>query len=88
MSYSRGTKKSGAIMEDQFQQLLVTITEGLNPFKPAATFARIPGQDRIGNFIYYSTATGIKLWQEATQSLPIKFNGTGGEVIQFIEELK
>ena len=31
---------------------------------------------------------GIKLWQEYTQYIPIKFNIKGGEVGQFIEALK
>ena len=64
------------------------MTSGLNPLKPAANFARTPGKSSIENFIDYSTYTGINLWQEATNSLPIKFNVTGVEVNQFIEELK
>ena len=61
---------------------------GLNPVKTLSTFSKTPGQSSIENVIYYLTATGIKLWQKITQSLPIKFNITGEEVNQFIDELK
>ena len=64
------------------------MTEGLNPVKLAANFIRNPGQYSIEKVIDYSTETGIKLWQESTESLPINFNVTGGEVNKFIEALK
>ena len=38
MVYSRGTKKYGAMTDEQFKQFLATITEVLNQAKPAATF--------------------------------------------------
>ena len=38
--------------------------------------------------IDYSSSSGIKLFQEANQSIPIKFNITVGWVNQFIKALK
>ena len=64
------------------------MTEGLNPVKLEATFVRTLGQSIIEKVTDESIAMGIKLWQEATKSLPIKFNITGGEVNKFIEALK
>ena len=78
MASSRVTKQSGFVTKDQFQQLLETMTAGLNPVKPASTFEITPGQYIIEKLIDYSMSTGLKLWQESTQSLPIKLNITGG----------
>ena len=47
MVYSIITKQSGAMMCDQFQQLLSTMTAGLNPVKLAVTFAMSPGKVSI-----------------------------------------
>ena len=86
MASSRVTKQSGAMTEYQFQQLLEAVTEVLDPFKPASTFTRTPGQASIEKVI--DSSTGIKSWQEVTNYLPIKFNITGGELNQFINALK
>ena len=64
------------------------MTAGLNPTRTQETFTRNPVQATIEEVIEYSTESVINLYQEATQSLPIKFNITGGEVNQFIEALK
>ena len=66
MKSSRSINQSRAIMDDQFKELLATMTSGLNPVKPEDTISRTPGQDSIEIFIDYSTATGIKLRQEYT----------------------
>ena len=51
MESSRGTQKSGAMKEDQFQQLLENRTEGLDPVKPATNFSITPGQASIEKVI-------------------------------------
>ena len=61
MSYIRDTNQSGGITDNQFKELLETVTSGLNPVKIAAKFSRTPRQASIEKLIYYSTATGIKL---------------------------
>ena len=38
-------------MKDQLLELLKSITAGLNPVKPVATFTRTPGQASIKTFI-------------------------------------
>ena len=88
MTYSRGTKKYGFMRDDQFQQILATMMAVLNPVKSTATFLITPVHHSIKEVIDYSKETGIKLHQESTQYLPMKFNITGGEVNQFIETLK
>ena len=47
MASSRVTKQSGFVTKDQFQQLLETMTAGLNPVKLAVTFAMSPGKVSI-----------------------------------------
>ena len=51
------------------------------------TFALTPGQANATQFIDHMTATGIKLWQEATTALPNKFSAEGQDVNQFCEAL-
>ena len=51
MEYSRGANQSGAMTEDQFKELLVTMMSGLKPVKSAATFSRTPVQDIIKRVI-------------------------------------
>ena len=63
MASSRGTKQSRGIKDNQFQKLLTTMTAGLNPIKPSATFSIIPGQYSIEEVIDYSKGTGIKICQ-------------------------
>ena len=50
-------------------------------------FAMTPGQANAGNHIDYTTATGIKLWNEATAPLPNKFTADGVDVNQFSEAM-
>ena len=88
MASSRSAKQSGDMADDQFQQLLTTMMAGINPVKKAANFSRTPGQASIEEVIDYSNSNGIKLWQEFTQPLPIKFKVIGGELNHFIEALK
>ena len=61
MYSSIGTKKYGAMTDDQFKQLLETMTAGLDPFKTEVTFAITTGQANIEKLIDYSTSKGIKL---------------------------
>ena len=77
MEYSRVTNQCVAMTDDQFKEILETMTAWLNLVKPEATFTITPGQANIEKLIDYSTYTGIKFSQEATQSLPIKFNTIG-----------
>ena len=44
--------------------------------QPAA-FAMTPGQSNACNYIYYSTATGIKLWNEAIDDYDKEVNAVG-----------
>ena len=48
-------------------------------------FALTPGQTHQGQLIDYTTSTGIKLWSEATASLPNKFTGEGKDLNAFSE---
>ena len=48
--------------DDQFKELLETMTAGLNTVKPEATFARALGKSSIEEVIDYLTATGLKCW--------------------------
>ena len=50
-------------------------------------FTMTPGQANAGNYIDYTTATGIKLWNEATAPLPNKFTADGVDVNQFAEAM-
>ena len=78
MSSSR-VQGTGNIMNDaQFQQLLAAMTTGINPTIVTVKFSRTPDQASITDVIYYSLATWIKLWKEATQFIPIKFKIMGG----------
>lgn len=47
----------------------------------------MPGQVNSNQFIDYTTSTGIKLWQEASASLPNKFIAEGQDANQFCESL-
>ena len=51
------------------------------------SFALTPGQANANRFIDYTSSTGIKLWQEATASLPNKFSAEGQDANQFCESL-
>ena len=51
------------------------------------SFALTPGQANTNRFIDYTSSTGIKLWQEATASLPNKFSAEGQDANQFCESL-
>lgn len=62
------TQPQGITMDaNQFQQLLQALRAQQQP-QQAPNFALTPGQANAAQFIDYSTATGIKLWQEATAS--------------------
>ena len=63
MVSSRSTNKYAEMMDCQFKELLVIIMAVMDPVKPAANSVRNPGQASIENAIYYSTATGINIWQ-------------------------
>ena len=58
-------------------KLLTSMTAEIKATRFQATFTRTPLQATIEDVIDYSTVTGIKLWQDAKQSLPIKFNVKG-----------
>ena len=47
MGTMRTTKSSGVMTDAHFKELLVPMTEVLNPVKPAANFSRAPGQASI-----------------------------------------
>ena len=59
------------------------------PVVPAQgpSFSLTPGQANVAQFIDYTTATGIKLWQESTAALPNKFSAEGHDANQFCEAL-
>jgi hypothetical protein len=67
----------------QLQQLI----NAVNAPRPAGAFAITPGQANPGQTIDYSTSSGIKVWAEATESLPFKFSAEGKEVNAFCEQL-
>ena len=56
------------------------------PQRPT-TFALTPGQTNQGQLIDYGSSTGIKLWAEATASLPNKFSGEGKDLNAFSESM-
>jgi hypothetical protein len=70
---------------DQLQQLLAAVTDGLQ--RPAGAYALTPGQVDPTNLLDYSTSSGIKIWNEASAPLPFKFNVEGKEVNTFCEAL-
>jgi len=70
---------------DQLQQLLAAVTDGLQ--RPAGAYALTPGQVDPTNPLDYSTSSGIKIWNEASAPLPFKFNVEGKEVNTFCEAL-
>jgi len=70
---------------DQLQQLLAAVTDGLQ--HPAGAYALTPGQVDPTNPLDYSTSSGIKIWNEASAPLPFKFNVEGKEVNTFCEAL-
>ena len=50
-------------------------------------FALTPAQANPNTFIDYTTSTGIKLFQSATETLSIKFDGNADTVDLFCEQL-
>lgn len=84
----RGTAQPQGITMDanKFQQLLQAVRTQQQPAQ-APNFALTPGKANAAQFIDDSTATGIKLWQEATASLPNKFTAEGQGANQFCELL-
>ena len=79
----------------QVQQALQAVAQaqqgaGNQPVPPPQqqpVFARTPGQANAANFIDYQSATGIKLWQEASASLTNKFDAKSSSVNTFTEAL-
>ena len=85
---------SATAAAQQVQQALRTVAKnqqgaGNQPAPPQQqrVFARTPGQTNAGNFIDYQSATGIKLWQEASASLTNKFDAKSVSVNTFTEAL-
>jgi hypothetical protein len=70
---------------DQLQQLLAAVTDGLQ--HPAGAYALTPGQVNPTNPLDYSTSSRIKIWNKASAPLPFKFNVEGKEVNTFCEAL-
>jgi len=84
--------------EAQFQQLLNAVLAAQANVQPAppvppvpppaAPFALTPGQANPTQPLDYTSTIGIKIWNEATASLPLKFNVEGKEVNQFCRDLQ
>jgi hypothetical protein len=70
---------------DQLQQLLTAVTDGLQ--RPAGAYALTPGQVDPTIPLDYSTSSRIKIWNEASAPLPFKFNVKGKDVNTFCEAL-
>ena len=92
-----GSTATVSMSDAQFQALIQAVRPP-DPPQPAPppvqvaqnqgpAFALTPGQANANQFIDYTTSTGIKLWQEATASLPNKFTAEGQDANQFCESL-
>lgn len=76
----------------QFQQLLQQLQQGLAPLanppqQPQAAFALTPGRANPAQPINYTTTVGSKIYEQATEALPFKFNAEAKEVNAFREKL-
>ena len=75
----------------QLQQLLNQLQAGLAQLAPQqpqpGAFALTPGQANPNQPIDYTSASGIKIWNESSAPLAFKFNAEGKEVSAFCEKL-